>query len=163
MKILQISKIFVLIVFILARFNSSEAFNIKTLENFWKITYSASVVNEISTTETGIKTELLLKANPDECFKGIGKNEPYDEALCSDGMPRVNESYPWSMAASEKNVWFSTFTNLVCGVLSARGVKIPIITDIPTFNGVKVCEKGFDNYKTSIGTSRPHWRPPHIY
>jgi hypothetical protein len=67
------------------------------------------------------------------------------------------------MAATDNNIWFSTFTNLVCGILSARGIKIPIITDIPTFNGVKVCEKGFDNYETPVGTHRANWRPPHIY
>jgi hypothetical protein len=140
-----------------------ETFNITSLEKFWKGAYSASLVNEYSKTESGFQNELLVKADPDECYKGVGKDTPYDPNTCTDGIPRVNESYPWSMAISENNLWFSTFTNPVCGVLSARGIYIPIVNNHPKDGGVKICEMGRDNYKTPIGTSRQNWRPPHIY
>jgi hypothetical protein len=136
------------------------------MESFWNNTYktvnNAHLVNQIQTTETGFTNELLIKASPEECFLGIGNSVPAENGICLEGKARTNESYPYSMAIAGNNLWFATFTNMVCGFFQQRNMYIPFLNS-PQYRGVKICDNNRDNYETPIGTSKENWRPVHIY
>lgn len=101
---------------------------LEDMQSFWDATYkdvdSAQLVNQIQVTETGFTNELLIKASPDECFLGIGNSVSSENGICLEGKPRTNESYPYSMAIAGNNLWFATFTNMVCGFFQQRNMYI---------------------------------------
>jgi hypothetical protein len=87
-------------------------------------------------------TELLAKAQPDECFFGIGDGNniwpfpgfpPLDwDANCIDcgGQAKVNQAYVWGLTKSGDNLWFGTAPNVHCMVMGAYlGSTDPVITD----------------------------------
>ena len=53
--------------------------------------------------------ELLWQVAPDECFNGIGVDYPpiNPDGTCSQGQPKANESYIWSLAEANGRLWFS--------------------------------------------------------
>jgi hypothetical protein len=72
--------------------------------------------------------ELLAKAQPDECFFGIGDanniwpfaSPPLDWGTdCFDcgGQAKVNQAYVWGLAKYGDNVWFGTAPNVHCLVM----------------------------------------------
>ena len=66
---------------------------------------------------------LLAKAQPDECYAGIGV--PYPELIpttppsCPAGSePKVNQVYAWGTTEEEGAVWVGTGANVHCGTLA---------------------------------------------
>ena len=61
---------------------------------------------------------LLDRAEPDECFAGIGNPYPTLDENCTyehpgdNGQPKINESYVWGMAQSSRAIWFGTGANV---------------------------------------------------
>ena len=82
----------------------------------------AGVVN-LNVPHPEMKTTLLSKAQPDECFAGIG--EPYPplnpDGTCSSGIPKRNQSYVWGLTQSGRNLWFGTAPNVLCQVIQSLG------------------------------------------
>ncbi|MDY0222920.1 MAG: JDVT-CTERM domain-containing protein [Desulfobacterium sp.] len=78
-----------------------------------------------------LKPALLAKAEPDECFNGVGGeywsldvNRPdYQQQVqdCIDNgnRPKVNQSYVWGLTNTEEYIWFGTGSNTLCFVNSA--------------------------------------------
>lgn len=54
------------------------------------------------------------KAQPDECWFGIGKNFPFSKPPCLFSKPKVNQAYVWAMAEAGQNIWFGTIANPQC-------------------------------------------------
>lgn len=54
------------------------------------------------------------KAQPDECWFGIGKNIPFSRPPCLFSKPKVNQAYVWAMTEAGQNVWFGTIANPQC-------------------------------------------------
>ena len=102
---------------------------------------------------------LLAKAQPDECFNGIGQpiGHPDSNGQCNGpfpdtGTPKTNQAYVWSQANTGDAVWFGTVANTHCIVMSDfLGIAIP------HENSHWVCEF---NASTS-GTG--DFRPPDLY
>ena len=101
--------------------------------------------------------KVVAKAEPDECFNGIGNPYPR-EPPCSEGKPKVNEAYVWGLTKS-KNVWLGTAPNVLClvigGILQSESVPI----EAPTF----VCEFGESQLVPPLPALIGDWRPPKIY
>lgn len=54
----------------------------------------------------------LARAQPDECFAGVGQPSP---ALpCLNTTARTNQAYVWGMARVGENLWFGTVANMLC-------------------------------------------------
>ncbi len=114
-------------------------------------------------------TEMLAKAEPDECYKGIGENNiyPFDfgSQVCTGGKPKVNESYVFGLTKSGKNLWFGTAPNMGClvyGAIAEQGIPGGLFafeTDL------WVCEYGEGLYGKAHGLppGTGDWRPPSVY
>ena len=80
--------------------------------------------------------ELLGKAQPDECFNGIGVPYPVGPP-CAQGQPKVNQSYVWGLTRVGQQVWFGTGANTHCLTIGAN------IGDVtPVANDDYTCEYG---------------------
>jgi len=80
--------------------------------------------------------ELLGKAQPDECFNGLGMPYPPGPP-CAEGQAKVNQSYVWGLTRFGNQVWFGTGANTHCLTTGAN------IGDIdPVLNADYVCEYG---------------------
>jgi hypothetical protein len=101
--------------------------------------------------------KVVAKAEPDECFNGIGTPYPPGPP-CYEGQPKVNQAYVWGLTKSE-NVWLGTAPNPLClvigGILQAQSVPI----EAPTF----VCEFGESQLVPPLTSLLGDWRPPGIY
>jgi hypothetical protein len=103
---------------------------------------AASVVLGVTATATPISAdqtytmELLGKAQPDECFNGIGVPYPAGPP-CAEGQAKVNQSYIWGLTRVGKQVWFGTGANTQC--LTSGG---NLGTSTPVVNTDYVCEFG---------------------
>ncbi|MBX5481140.1 MAG: hypothetical protein IRZ16_04715 [Myxococcaceae bacterium] len=99
--------------------------------------------------------ELLAKAQPDECFNGIGQpigHPPCTGAFPDSGQPKTNDAYVWGQVNTGDAVWFGTISNTHCLVEAGfLGVNTPQSTS------KWVCEF---NASTS-GTG--DFRPPNLY
>ncbi|MEW5817415.1 MAG: hypothetical protein AB1798_18720, partial [Spirochaetota bacterium] len=62
--------------------------------------------------------ELLGKAEPDECYNGIGNPYPPGPP-CSEGVPKVNQTYVWGMTMSGDDIWFASSANVTCMATAA--------------------------------------------
>jgi hypothetical protein len=107
--------------------------------------------------EGKLKIELLAKAQPDECFVGVG--EPYPPGPpCDTGQPKVNAAYVWGLTKSGPDLWFGTGPNIHCLVLSGYlGIVEPNLTDS------WVCEFGASQYVPPLPPALGDWRSPSIY
>ena len=111
-----------------------------------------------------LSRELLAKAQPDECFNGIGK--PY---TCPGKKLKVNQAYVWGLAKSGKNVWLGTAPNVQCLAIGAYGPSAmdPTIPLDPIQTDSWVCEFGSSQYSKYYPKQFPpavgDWRAPHIY
>lgn len=105
--------------------------------------------------------QLLWQVAPDECFNGIGVDYPPINAdgTCSQGQPKANQSYIWSLAETNGRLWFGTMANTACVLNGTRSVT-PIMDDS------YVCEYGESQYARtypSLTDIQGDWRPPRIY
>jgi hypothetical protein len=112
---------------------------------------------------------LMAKAQPDECYYGIGENNIYpfdfESQVCQGGRPKVNESYVFGLTRSGKNLWFGTAPNMGCLVfatIAEQGIPGGVFamgTDL------WVCEYGEGLYGQAhdLPPASGDWRPPSIY
>jgi hypothetical protein len=104
---------------------------------------------------------LVAKAQPDECFAGIGVDYP-DGPPCGVGAPKVNQAYVWGLTGGgdHEEVWFGTAPNVHCLVLGGfHGIIEPHATDS------WVCEFGESETARYGGlpAAAGDWRPPRVY
>jgi hypothetical protein len=100
--------------------------------------------------------KLLAKAQPDECFNGIGQPYPAGPP-CEVGQPKVDQSYVWGLTQVGSKVWFGTGANVQCFVTGAT------LGDVkPSINDDYVCEYGESQIvkqnpgmPASVGDQRP--------
>ena len=106
--------------------------------------------------------ELLAKAAPDECFHGIGdpanNYDPDLELPCSDGVPKVNQSYVWGLTKSGDDLWFGTAPNVHCLVLGGY-----LGMTAPNENSSWACEFGSSQFSPPLPPTIGDWRPPRIF
>ena len=85
-----------------------------------------------------LERELLAKAEPDECFYGIGdprnlfNPNGIDEDVCiaDGGQPKSNQAYVWGLAQADDTLWFGTAPNVHCLVMGTYlGSTTPVETD----------------------------------
>lgn len=150
-----------------------KSLQLQSLEQFWINQYGSSSPMQISKSKSSkslsaMQTQpiepgpwattdwdLLAKAQPDECYYGIGDagNGPSSAGnlpACSGGIPKVNQAYVWGLTKSGSNVWFSTVANTHCLVMDFyMGISAPFE------NTSWVCE--FDTQPTN------DLRSPKIY
>lgn len=74
------------------------------------------------------------KAQPDECWAGIGLNTLFSRPPCifNNSRPKVNQAYVWGMAEAGQNIWFGTIANPQCitqGGLFPTGSLVPYATE----------------------------------
>lgn len=123
----------------------------------------------------------LAKAQPDECFYGIGHpmntyvpggidcnactydpqgddNDDDDDVAEFEGDPKVNQAYVWGLAQSDDDLWFGTAPNVHCLVMGGYlGNTSPVETDS------YVCEFGYGPFAPPLPDQIGDWRPPRIY
>ena len=105
--------------------------------------------------------KVLAKAEPDECYDGIGNPYPPGPP-CATGRSKVNQSYIWGLTRSGNDLWFGTAANVQCLVIGrGLGMTTPIETNS------WVCEFGSSSYPSPLPDPLPadvrDWRPPRIY
>lgn len=124
-----------------------------------------------------LERTLLAKAQPDECYAGLGQPYPAGPPCPAGSQPKVNQAYVFGLTDSHDRLWFGTSANQLCTVLGTvvdtlAGAGLPI--DLAGDNGAWVCEygqsdfrnvfepipsAGFDTLPATLGD----WRPPKIY
>ncbi|WP_422769503.1 hypothetical protein ACN28C_22465 [Plantactinospora sp. WMMC1484] len=95
--------------------------------------------------------ELLAKAQPDECFDGVGQPYPAGPP-CAEGQPKVNQAYVWGITLTGNHLWFGTGANLHC-LTSGRTLD----AKNPSLNDDWVCEYG----ESQIAKRNPNL-PPYL-
>jgi hypothetical protein len=120
----------------------------KMIEQYWIEGYGNNALQSFSTGVYGFKRQLLAKAQPDECFQGVGNpdnlNDPrlgfygnypgdlseeqkteclaltINKFLTLDGyaQPKTNQAYVWGLTKFGHNLWFGTIPNTHCLVIS---------------------------------------------
>lgn len=112
---------------------------------------------------------LLAKAQPDECFGGIGADYlAMTGGSCPSGRePKVNQAYVWGMTKNGSDLWFGTAPNTAClvlgEILDRFGIDTPVQTD------AFVCEYGQSGYRASLPNPDAlaprlgDWRPPELF
>ncbi|MFM1885190.1 MAG: hypothetical protein RL026_347 [Pseudomonadota bacterium] len=108
------------------------------------------------------ESTLLAKAQPDECYGGIGASyEPYSNGCSPGRLAKVNQAYIWGLAQTPRDLWLGTVANVNClvegGYLGMTG---------PHENGSYVCEFGSSSFRNTYAPSVPasigDWRPSQI-
>lgn len=109
---------------------------------------------------------LLEKAEPDECFNGIGVNYPAGPP-CNTGKPKVNQAYIWGMAKSGDAIWMGTMANTHCLVVgNYLAFEEPFATPsyVCEFGQSSIVRNGFPPIPAnSVPPMIGDYRPPHIY
>ncbi len=144
---------------------AGEGDDMAELEEFWLDTYGASsLAGNEATSAAGVPSaqvnpQLLAKAEPDECFHGIG--DPANEfgaTTCDDGTWKVNQAYVWGLTQRRRTLWFGTAPNVHCLVVGTfLGQEIPHQTDS------WVCEFGQSQVSPPLPGAIGDWRPPQIF
>ena len=80
--------------------------------------------------------ERLAKAQPDECFAGVGQPYPAGPP-CATGKAKVNQAYVWGLTRTGSQVWFGTGANTFCLTSGAD-----LAVTVPLINNDFVCEYG---------------------
>ena len=102
---------------------------------------------------------LLAKADPDECFYGIGISGTPPVPPCAEGgIPKVNQGFLWGMVKSGDTLWFGTGANVQC---LAKGAYANLTTPYQT--SCYVCEFGESLLSPPLPENHGDWRPPRIY
>jgi len=150
------------------------------LIDFWGSQYLADPPPELL---TGVPSplhphQLLARAEPDECFAGIG--EPYP-ALEPDGtcpqsddpeaepvLVKTNPSYVFGLTAAGDDLWFGTVANYLCQVpgMFLDAFSIPAETfSLQTTSWV--CEFGnsqpYQDAHPNLSSGQGDWRRPQIF
>lgn len=128
------------------------------LESFWHSMYPDSM--GIANASNVYTYELLAKAQPDECFNGIGIPMTVTDIVpdCVNGVPKVNQAYVWGMTDYQETIWFGTAPNVHCLVIGGYlGMTAPTETDS------YVCEFGESRYSPPLPDIIGDWRPPRLY
>lgn len=134
------------------------------LEQFWLNDYPAATSMTTAAASLGdplsfgsLQRMLLAKAQPDECFIGIG-DTPTGLPCANGGTPKVNQAYVWGLAKAGDTLWFGTAPNVHCLVIGGYlGMTAPNQTDS------WVCELGASWQVPPLPAALGDWRPPHIY
>ena len=128
------------------------------IEGSWLATHDAPLTPASELPTTWLDRELLAKAEPDECFNGIGVPYSGTVPLCEYGMPKVNQAYVWGLAKAAENLWFGTAPNTHCLVYgSYLGITTPLQTES------YVCEFGESQISPPLPAAAGDWRPPHLF
>jgi hypothetical protein len=121
---------------------------------------SASPAGAAGSDEAVYTHKLLAKAQPDECFNGIGVPYPVGPP-CAEGQAKVSQAYVWGLTKVGNDVWFGTGANVNCLV---SGATLDSIT--PVVNSDYACEYG----ESQIVKNDPSWpaeigdqRPPQVW
>lgn len=136
----------------------------QAMEKFWQGTFKQPA----KTLSLGLGREhfstlrraLLAKAQPDECFTGIGG--PYNpDPTCAGvegGVPKVNQAYVWGLAEAGDNLWFGTAPNVHCLVFGTfMNITLPHQTDS------WVCEFGESPFSPPLPDQVGDWRMARVY
>lgn len=140
---------------------------VEALEDFWQEMYGPQVGPQLVDEFIGtLDRQRLAKAQPDECYDGIGQPYPPGPPCDGGGVPKVNQAYVWGLAKAGHTLWFGTAPNVHCLVLGALmdnliGLPLPHETD------AWVCEFDGTTYPSPLDGPLPpamgDWRPPKIY
>ena len=140
---------------------------VEALEEFWREMYGPQVSPQMIDDFIGtLDHQRLAKAQPDECYGGVGSPYPPGPPCDGGGVPKVNQAYVWGLAKAGRTLWFGTAPNVHCMVRGALmtslvGAPLPHQTDAWT------CEFGTAAYPSPLGAPlSPNigdWRPPKIY
>lgn len=148
---------------------TSGAMTQEELKDFWLSNFKEDVTKGFC---PPLQRQLLAKAEPDECFFGIGDprnnyNPDFNNQSCSDegGSPKVNQAYVWGMAKSGDDLWFGTMANVHIIVI---GAMISFMGEIPppieTDSWVaEYGESKFAQPPYSLPPALGDWRPPRIF
>ena len=103
---------------------------------------------------------LLAKAQPDECFDGVGVNYPAGPPCTGTSVPKTNQGYVWGLASAKDSLWFGTGANVLCLV---NGTYLGATS--PTLTNAYVCEYGQSSPSRNLGVPAGvgDLRTPHIY
>lgn len=121
-----------------------------------------------STGSSDFVVSLLAKAQPDECFLGMGEANIYpfdfDTGQCI-GRPKANESYVFGLTRAGDTLWFGSAPNMGClvyGTIAEQGIPGGLIELQTNFS---VCEYAAGVYGEEHGLPDHlgDWRPPSIY
>ena len=128
------------------------------LSEYWLGAYPAPQAVEGELPTTLLARELLAKAQPDECFNGIGLPYSGTVPVCEYGMPKVNQAYVWGLVKPGEDLWFGTAPNTHCVVFGAYlGITTPITTES------YVCEFGESQVSPPLPAAAGDWRPPDLF
>ena len=147
------------------------------IETFWQDLYSeeCEAAGRTQSRDPGYVIELLAKAEPDECFFGVGdplNQYPFDfDTQTCDGMPKVNQAYVWGMVKEGDNVWLGTAANMLCTVPGLLSIAMGDMTggfgseDVMAMSNRVACEYGEGVYGQGLGLPEflGDWRPPEIF
>jgi hypothetical protein len=155
----------------------ADALTLRDLEQFWLDTYRSVPTggggqrcgDDCECMCYDYDTNLLAKAQADECFIGIGQPNIYpydfDEEICSNGVPKTNESYVFGLTKAEDELWFGTSSNMVC-LVTATIFEQAGFPGPPHMTDSWVCEYSFSQFGAADPSLPPDlgdWRPPSIY
>jgi hypothetical protein len=105
-----------------------------------------------------------MKAEPDECYAGLGLNTIFTQPPCAPpSFPKVNQSYVWGMTAVGSEVWFGTVANGNC--ITQAGLAL-LGAPPPGYDlGSWACEFGMSPYVTAglLPAAFGDFRPPRLY
>jgi hypothetical protein len=139
---------------------------VAALSAYWQA--SAKAAKAPAATKSPIlRSTLLAKASPDECYAGMGAPYPSVSVdkkgnfVCLEGgQPKVNQAYVWGLTKAGDDLWFGTGANILCLVLGAYlGQTSGIETESYT------CELGESYFGTTHGLPPEigDFRPPDLF
>jgi hypothetical protein len=146
--------------------------DLEELQTYWLEAYAgadgvalsrldpATMVPSVGTGSNGrLAGTLLAKAEPDECFYGLGDpRNAYGATDCDHGTWKVNQAYVWGLTERRNVLWFGTAPNVHCLVVGTfLGQELPHQTDS------WVCEFGESNVSPPLPGAVGDWRPPQIF
>lgn len=135
--------------------------DLSQMESFWLNMYGDGEAQALTGLwPLGMEGKLLAKAQPDECYDGIGSPYPPGPP-CEKGQPKVNEAYVWGITKPDHRIWFGTAANVLCWVLG----NLAAITGTPQSLATNswVCEFGDSPFSPPLPAAMGDWRPPSIY
>jgi hypothetical protein len=141
------------------------AANLDELEQFWLEQFNDTEVERPLNLSGNFGTftrELLAKAQPDECYDGIGIPYPPGPP-CAQGIPKVNEGYVWGLTKAGDDLWIGTLANTHCLAIGGMMSLLGLGNAIPHENTSWVCEFGESQLVPPMPPFFGDWRMPHIY
>lgn len=125
-----------------------------------------------------LERELLAKAEPDECFAGVGLPAPAGPPCPAPAQPKVNGGYVFGLTRTGDTLWLGTSENQLCTVLGEVLETIGQLglgeLDLAIETPDLVCEFGRSHFRqtfvppagaglSQLPPSLGDWRPPHVY